>query len=269
MQNYDAANLKIADMLKNSKFEAFLNQCKDNPENKKNLTLESYLIQPVQRTMRYELLLRELLKHTWPDHPDYDGLTKAIEKVHQMAELLNLRKREGENNRELVNIDNNLIGKPKDLEMLLPTRRFISKHIVKTKSGPTTVIICSDIVLVCRGEDKLKFVDYAPIGECDFLPLEDAKKKGKKEGFDFEVRKWGVKKPIAVCTVESEDIRKKIIDEVNDASEKWRENSKLHKEQIRTLSSKVESTEHETVDDGEKSPSLTPEKQLLERKKEK
>lgn len=254
-------------MLKNSKFEAFLDQCKKNPINKKNLTLESYLIQPVQRTMRYELLLRELLKHTWPDHPDYEGLTQAIEKVHHMAELLNLRKKEGENNRELVKIDYTLIGKPKDLEIILPSRKFISRYVLKTKGGPTTLIICSDIIIVARGDEKLKFVDYAIINECEIIPLDESKKKNH---FELEIRKWGTKKPIATGVVESEEIRKKIIWEVNEASEKKKEIARTHKQQIKRLSMEPADSEVPTTsDDSEKYAGLTPEEQLLERKREK
>lgn len=293
VQNYDAASMKIVELTKNSKFDAFLTKCKENPENKKNLTLESFLIQPVQRTMRYELLLRELLKHTWPDHPDYEGLKQAVEKVHQMAELLNLRKREGENNMELVNIDQNMSGKPKDLEIIIPSRKFIAKWVVKAKGGTITIIVCSDILIVARGDEKLKFIDYALVNECEILPLTNPKKKsGGSDSWEFEIRKWGIKKPIAVAYAESESERAKIIEAVGDAGEKKKESTRLHKRQIRKssegskmpqlppppptgLAAAVESGGSDSMsyssvaedEDDEKLISLTPEKQLLERRK--
>ena len=36
--------------------------------------LESYLIMPIQRIPRYNLLLEDLVMHTWPEHPDYDAV---------------------------------------------------------------------------------------------------------------------------------------------------------------------------------------------------
>lgn len=270
VQNYDAANLKITEMMKSSKFEAFLKQCKENPLNKRNLTLESYLIQPVQRTMRYELLLRELLKHTWPDHPDYAGLSQAIEKVHHMAEQLNLRKREGENNRELVKIDYNLTGKPKDLEIIIPSRKFISKYVLKSKSGPVTVVVCSDVLIIAKGDEKLKFVDCAPVNECEALPVEDKKKKGgDNDGCELEIRKWGTKKPIAAGMAESAAVRNKIVEEVREAGEKRKESTRLHKQQIRRLSGENVQVCTPDSEEVEKHTTLTPEEQLLERKREK
>eukprot|EP01103_Thecamoeba_quadrilineata_P015387 TRINITY_DN4849_c0_g1_i1.p1 TRINITY_DN4849_c0_g1~~TRINITY_DN4849_c0_g1_i1.p1 ORF type:complete len:873 (-),score=160.44 TRINITY_DN4849_c0_g1_i1:139-2400(-) len=50
--------------------------------------LRSYLIMPVQRLPRYELLLADLKKKTAPDHPDYNNLTTAHQKVSQLSNSL-------------------------------------------------------------------------------------------------------------------------------------------------------------------------------------
>jgi len=60
------------------------------------------------------LLLNELVKHTWPGHPDYDNLREALEKVQKLATMLNEKKRDGENMMEMIRIDRMLINKPKD-----------------------------------------------------------------------------------------------------------------------------------------------------------
>jgi len=41
--------------------------------------LESYLVKPVQRLPKYPLLIKDLLKHTDQDHPDYENLQKAYD----------------------------------------------------------------------------------------------------------------------------------------------------------------------------------------------
>ena len=46
---------------------------------KKKMGLENLLIMPVQRLPRYNLLLRDLLKQTKDDHPDYEGLTAVCD----------------------------------------------------------------------------------------------------------------------------------------------------------------------------------------------
>lgn len=46
-----------------------------NPTNQHSSTLESYLIKPVQRVLKYPLLLRELVSLTDPESPEHTHLT--------------------------------------------------------------------------------------------------------------------------------------------------------------------------------------------------
>eukprot|EP00012_Vannella_robusta_P005789 CAMPEP_0206209004 /NCGR_PEP_ID=MMETSP0166-20121206/16632_1 /ASSEMBLY_ACC=CAM_ASM_000260 /TAXON_ID=95228 /ORGANISM="Vannella robusta, Strain DIVA3 518/3/11/1/6" /LENGTH=95 /DNA_ID=CAMNT_0053630281 /DNA_START=442 /DNA_END=726 /DNA_ORIENTATION=+ len=60
-------------------------------------SIGSFLIMPVQRIPRYYLLLKDLFKHTWEDHPDYANLKQAAEKMGEVIEFLDQKKRESEN----------------------------------------------------------------------------------------------------------------------------------------------------------------------------
>jgi hypothetical protein len=51
-------------------------KCKEHPEGK-SLDLASFLIMPVQRIPRYNLLLTDMMRNTWVDHPDYASLKKV------------------------------------------------------------------------------------------------------------------------------------------------------------------------------------------------
>lgn len=62
-------------------FKAFLDE--RNPKQQHSSTLESYLIKPIQRVLKYPLLLRELHSLTDPDseehyHLDGETLTSVI-----------------------------------------------------------------------------------------------------------------------------------------------------------------------------------------------
>lgn len=46
----------------------------------RGLNIEAFLIKPVQRLPKYVLLLKDLIKHTWADHPDYDNLKSSLKK---------------------------------------------------------------------------------------------------------------------------------------------------------------------------------------------
>lgn len=60
-----------------SDFKAFLDE--RNPKQQHSSTLESYLIKPIQRVLKYPLLLKELYSLTDPDseeHYHLDGKTQ-------------------------------------------------------------------------------------------------------------------------------------------------------------------------------------------------
>jgi len=59
-------------------FKAFLEE--RNPKQQHSSTLESYLIKPIQRVLKYPLLLKELYSLTDPDseeHYHLDGTTQS------------------------------------------------------------------------------------------------------------------------------------------------------------------------------------------------
>ncbi|XP_077466837.1 rho guanine nucleotide exchange factor TIAM1-like isoform X2 [Stigmatopora argus] len=81
-----AGHTKVPKVLVKAKsdpdFKAFLDE--RNPKRQHSSTLESYLIKPIQRVLKYPLLLRELYSLTDPDseeHYHLDVATKAMNKV--------------------------------------------------------------------------------------------------------------------------------------------------------------------------------------------
>lgn len=61
--NYTLALTTLEEKCKNARLAAFLEQCRVESSIK---ALESLLIMPIQRVPRYELLLKQLIKHTPP-----------------------------------------------------------------------------------------------------------------------------------------------------------------------------------------------------------
>tara|TARA_R110002050_G_scaffold225183_1_gene361047 strand:- start:143 stop:1057 length:915 start_codon:yes stop_codon:yes gene_type:complete len=70
-----------------------------------NYDLSSYLILPVQRLGRYELLLETTLKHTTSSHPDYTDLVAALKQVVDINRKINSIKR-AEENRQKIEVRN-------------------------------------------------------------------------------------------------------------------------------------------------------------------
>jgi len=89
VNDHDDATEILTQLLKSSgkraeRFQNFERQCRNHPRAKGEM-LSSFLIMPIQRVPRYRLLLGELCKHTVPEHPDFDGLKKALALVHRVA----------------------------------------------------------------------------------------------------------------------------------------------------------------------------------------
>jgi FYVE/RhoGEF/PH domain-containing protein 5/6 len=73
--------------------------------------LQSFLILPVQRMPRYEMLLKELYKDTSASHPDHTPLATAIEGIVQINIYLNEKKKQAESNQRLLDLAQDLSGK--------------------------------------------------------------------------------------------------------------------------------------------------------------
>ncbi|KAJ3234247.1 cytochrome c oxidase subunit 1 [Chytriomyces hyalinus] len=86
--NYPVAMKLVHKLQSEEKFKHHMQQLSSNPTSR-GLSLESFLIKPVQRICKYPLLLRELIKHTSKTMPDYSGLEKASEKMESIAAKVN------------------------------------------------------------------------------------------------------------------------------------------------------------------------------------
>ena len=63
---------------------------------------------PVQRLPRYEMLLRDIVKHTWDSHPDKSNLTEALRHICEINAFVNESKRAADNCEKVVDIRSKL-----------------------------------------------------------------------------------------------------------------------------------------------------------------
>uniref|UniRef100_A0A671QRJ5 TIAM Rac1 associated GEF 2b n=1 Tax=Sinocyclocheilus anshuiensis TaxID=1608454 RepID=A0A671QRJ5_9TELE len=86
-----ANHIKVQKVLKRAKtdwaFKEFLEV--RNPTKQHSSTLESYLIKPVQRVLKYPLLLRELVSLTDPESDEHSHLTEALKAMEKVASHIN------------------------------------------------------------------------------------------------------------------------------------------------------------------------------------
>nr|XP_008115970.1 PREDICTED: rho guanine nucleotide exchange factor 17 [Anolis carolinensis] len=100
-------------------------------ENKEKQALSDLMIKPVQRIPRYELLVKDLLKHTPEEHPDHPFLLEAQRSIKQVAERINKGMKSAEeverNARIVQEIESHIEGM-EDLQA--PLRRFLRQEMV-------------------------------------------------------------------------------------------------------------------------------------------
>ncbi|XP_064195912.1 rho guanine nucleotide exchange factor TIAM2-like [Anguilla rostrata] len=86
-----ANHIKVQKVLERAKtdraFKEFLEA--KNPTKQHSSTLESYLIKPVQRVLKYPLLLRELVSLTDSDSEEHYHLTEALKAMEKVASHIN------------------------------------------------------------------------------------------------------------------------------------------------------------------------------------
>lgn len=113
----------------NSKFKKALQFFDNHCVAFNGLRLRDYLITPVQRVPRYNLLLRDLLACTPESHPDFPLLTDAVAKVSDVATEINSHIRQAESQWKMAEI----VGRGNGFEQLLSknaTRSFVKSFTV-------------------------------------------------------------------------------------------------------------------------------------------
>eukprot|EP00002_Diphylleia_rotans_P026300 TRINITY_DN5232_c0_g1_i2.p1 TRINITY_DN5232_c0_g1~~TRINITY_DN5232_c0_g1_i2.p1 ORF type:complete len:369 (+),score=60.73 TRINITY_DN5232_c0_g1_i2:60-1166(+) len=100
INTYDETTKFLAKAAKQTSFANLLKKLETDPK-AYGLTMASYLITPVQRIPRYQLLLQELIKNTPSGNAEYEGLESVLYHVKSIAVYINESKRESEKVSEL------------------------------------------------------------------------------------------------------------------------------------------------------------------------
>lgn len=115
----------------NREFASFVEQLEKGP-NLKGITLNGYLIKPVQRICKYPLLFKEMLKYTSEDMPDFKNIKQCVIGIDEVAEYVNERQRHHDNEEKMRSIRDNMTGtnnsKFKTFELMTPHRMFMREN---------------------------------------------------------------------------------------------------------------------------------------------
>lgn len=132
-------------------FHKFLEQ--NMRENKEKQGLGDLMIKPVQRIPRYELLVKDLLKHTPEDHPDHLYLLDAQRDIKRLAEKINKGRRSAEEAEREARVIQEIEAHIEGVEHILnPQRKFLRQEMVmeaKTVGGKKdrSLFLFSDLII--------------------------------------------------------------------------------------------------------------------------
>ena len=164
VRNYEVAQKTLDSMKENAPFAEFL---AEREKHTNGLQLESFLIMPVQRLPRYQMLLQGLLKYTDEDHVDFNDINDAQAHITEICADINFQKQMDENSRLLRSLVDDVDG----LADVLNESFFIHRghlHSIKGSSIDSFHYILFSDVLVKAVVTKKKSPSWAV---AEALPL--------------------------------------------------------------------------------------------------
>ncbi|KAI8882148.1 hypothetical protein K501DRAFT_187400 [Backusella circina FSU 941] len=130
-KRHEDALCRIQELNARPSAQAFFTKCKESMQGRTMCwDLPSLLIKPVQRILKYPLLLREIVQLTPENHPDYDQLVLAASEIQHVADHINEIKRR----KELIE---QLIGEKKRVDRNGLNKRF-TRRVHRKKQASTT-----------------------------------------------------------------------------------------------------------------------------------
>ncbi len=149
IQNYTEAVRMLKREQRKKLFKEFLSQKKLDPRSK-GRELDQFLIMPVQRIPRYNLLLRELVKHTWLSHPDFAVLDASVERLANIAMFLNEKKREAEALQRTFHVQEILDKASVNLQVAVAGRKYLYEGELYDGQGKAVVMyLFNDLMVLC------------------------------------------------------------------------------------------------------------------------
>uniref|UniRef100_T1IVA4 Protein vav n=1 Tax=Strigamia maritima TaxID=126957 RepID=T1IVA4_STRMM len=148
--------------------------------NEGKFKLRDLLSVPMQRVLKYHLLLKELIHNTPATHEDYSGLEKSLECMLDIAQYVNEVKRDNETLQIIHDIQASItdLSMPKDLELkdygrlLKDGELKIRSHSENNKLKNRYVFVFDKVMLMCKSTRGEQYSYKEALGLAEYV-IED------------------------------------------------------------------------------------------------
>ena len=137
-------------------FKEALQKCSQHPA-VKGMPLSSFLLKPMQRITKYPLLIKQILKYTPADHPDYQNVKDAFEKAEELCVQVNEGVREKENSERLEWMQANVKCEPQSADGDLSSESIVFNSLTNNL-GPRKFMHAGSLVKVKSGKELVGFL---------------------------------------------------------------------------------------------------------------
>lgn len=153
--NYDKASILLKQLKARPEFLEFDKESRTHCD---NLAISDLIVTPLQRVMRYPMLLKEIVKHTEEDHPDLPLLNVALEKYTALNHVINEAFNERERRNKVAEISNLVLEDGKPIPLVAPARRFIRQgelwKVCRKRNQKYTFFLFNDLLLYTVPQGK-------------------------------------------------------------------------------------------------------------------
>eukprot|EP01117_Protostelium_nocturnum_P002599 TRINITY_DN1336_c0_g1_i2.p1 TRINITY_DN1336_c0_g1~~TRINITY_DN1336_c0_g1_i2.p1 ORF type:complete len:754 (+),score=383.53 TRINITY_DN1336_c0_g1_i2:177-2438(+) len=148
VNNYNNAFAILTDNKKIPEFKQFLASREAQPECHHS-DLQSFLLEPIQRIPRYEMLLRDLNRKTDKEHPDHKDISAALQKIEEITKWINDAKR---NSEQIAKVEVKLTDKVAQT-LWLSNRKYFGEGkltVISKGSKERYVFLFNNLLLLCK-----------------------------------------------------------------------------------------------------------------------